>query len=1039
MLHARQRLATAVATAASAHRPLSASPAAAQQPTVRRPLSAASQLPAAHAACSPRLVSPRRATHHAAAAGRDEEDLMRVLSSKPRHVARRVRQLMVGSRRKIAQFRNTVTYLMIVLQGKLQKKEISPADASVVVEGIMRECVTLRQADMAHLLFRAALRFRKFGVQISVACVRHVFESYRDGGTEAADLMRQLATEMRGEPEMRALAMAAYVYAGLPLEADSLREEAERQGLKMAAQDYCALIDGHAKFRSWAAVRRLADEATASADAELDVGAVLSTAVTAASANSVLQEALFTVANQNAVALSPLAVAAVCRTRVFAAQSYEEVYEVEAALRRETRLENLGIAATTCIVTKASGFLIKTFAKGDAAMLLKVQQLRDIIETQVENDEADAIEPFYVISLLRGFGVLGRTADMMKAFRTLQAATALVDHKAYSEVVRWLAHDGNVKQVLAVKKEMEDRNEFHTPQVYFNIFKVLGKFYPKLTERYYEEARATMSFNDQMYAQVIRSFLDLNDTKRVRAIHVEMAAQHSKGVKVFNKTSVSLLLRCMQSDRDAFDGLIKVANGAGLLDEGFVQGAIIRGYGQQDRWTELNAFVASLPRKQPLVYIALLHVYGRSQNFDGFEATFEEMKRNGIQFTDTMFTAVVSIASRRHNTEKFRRIVDEMRSLVTVKTCKFYAVAATVHLRLDEMESVTGMWRDMCQSNVPIDMETFNQFLEMYVQRNNFAMMQEVLKVMMDRTPPNPVTTTTVLDMLGKMGRLSEMEVLLDEMAKSDTVQPTLVTYHHAMTAYAKNGDVAKLEALRQRLRREGLQENNVTFNILFDGYGRAKRFEQLADVMNERRTRGIAMDDFGYTVLLNTYAKAQMKEQVENTVNDILHRAAPAGAVAGGQPLSAKLISSIAEAFSFVHDHASVEHYVDLLLRHQDFTITRLETIFLIYHRLRDTSKMDQLLEKHDASEFVYNISISAFCKTQNHERVAQLLGVMEAKGMALHTNTSIILSSLLLKAGKVELAQAVLRWKKQAVPWRSGDGGQPRLDDGDRAAAKQ
>lgn len=71
--------------------------------------------------------------HYRPFSSEDELHLASVLSSKPRHVARHIRQSMLHSRRRIAQFRNSVTYLMILLQSRLQRREINPDDATVIV------------------------------------------------------------------------------------------------------------------------------------------------------------------------------------------------------------------------------------------------------------------------------------------------------------------------------------------------------------------------------------------------------------------------------------------------------------------------------------------------------------------------------------------------------------------------------------------------------------------------------------------------------------------------------------------------------------------------------------------------------------------------------------------------------------------------------------------------------------------------------------------------------------------------------------------
>ena len=111
---------------------------------------------------------------------KDENDLVSVMSSQPRHVLRHVRQSIWRGRKRELHFRATVTHLMIVLQEFLRKQQIDPAGAAVILEGTMEECVRLSQHDMAHLLFRAFLRFRKYGVVVSPKCIHALYSSFRD-------------------------------------------------------------------------------------------------------------------------------------------------------------------------------------------------------------------------------------------------------------------------------------------------------------------------------------------------------------------------------------------------------------------------------------------------------------------------------------------------------------------------------------------------------------------------------------------------------------------------------------------------------------------------------------------------------------------------------------------------------------------------------------------------------------------------------------------------------------------------------------------
>eukprot|EP00759_Apiculatamorpha_spiralis_P024484 PhF_6_TR27912/c0_g1_i1/m.40995 len=187
---------------------------------------------------------------------KDEEELVKTLTTKPRHVLRKVRQLIWRSRKREQHFRNTVTFVMLTIQDNLRKQVLDPHAASLIMEGVMEECVRMSQHDMAHLLFRAFLRFRKHGCRITLDCLRHLFDSYK--GTNNAELMHQLAVEMSGEKELRALCIAALLYANRPAEAEELRSKIPITDL--TTNDIVALIDGYEKLKDWGKIEAILNE-----------------------------------------------------------------------------------------------------------------------------------------------------------------------------------------------------------------------------------------------------------------------------------------------------------------------------------------------------------------------------------------------------------------------------------------------------------------------------------------------------------------------------------------------------------------------------------------------------------------------------------------------------------------------------------------------------------------------------------------------------------------------------------------------------------
>lgn len=923
---------------------------------------------------------------------REEEELVKVLSTKPKHVARHIRQNILQSSRHIAQFRNAVTYLMIMLQSKLQKKEINPADAAQVIQGIMIECVATRQGDMAHLLFRAAVRFRKYGLQLTTETVKTLFDCYR--GSQAKELMETLANELRDDPDMRPIVMAAYIFAGNIEAAKAIKAATPRE--QLTTEDFCAILEGLGVIGLYSEMSGYVKEAF-EVQEQVDLPRIASTAVSACRRDLTTMTELYRSSANAGIPLSQECVAHIVRARLYPASTLEEVYTIEKELREELGTDSFGLGAETAILSRCSDLVAQFAASVDDTMLTRVEHLRAVVES------AEDVDPQYVMALLRGYGALGKVDEMNALFENFKRRFE-VDPRVYDEVLRWNSNAENIKDVIKYKDEMSRLGIRHSSLTYINVFKCLDKFYPRMVEKYYNEMIARgLAVDSRMYPVLLHVFGDIGDMAMVEQLYNEMRIKSSQGLEVFSPKSTRVLLNIFKGDEVRCEEIIEQAASKGHLANESSKHALMKFYSKHNRVAEMLDVAQNMVRTAETYRVLLRHYAARGEKL-AFEDTLREMRESCTAFDDETVRVLITTYSRWGDAAKVRNVLADAAAIDGVHNAHFYADAAAAFARVGDMEAMDHVWDDLTQSKVSITMSVFNKFLDLYMAVNNMDRVQTILNHMMATIPPNPVTATTVVDMLGKMGRLNEMEALLDEMAKSKNAAPTVVTYHQAMSAYAKVGDVAKVELIRRRMEEAQMPESAITYNILVEAYGRAKRYEHIADLVQERRSKGIAMDEFGFIGLINTYARARLADEVNDVVASLQ------GSQIG---LSSRLLSVIATAYSFIGDLAKVEHYVELLLAHPSRRQRDVEAVFMMYSRLRDTAKLQTLLDTYPRTEFVYNICIGSFAKSGDYVKVASLLQEMEQRKMTLQRNTSITLSSLLLKAGKVELAQAVLNWR--------------------------
>lgn len=943
----------------------------------------------------------------------DEAQLTSVLTSKPRHVARHIRQSMLQSRRRIAQFRNSVTYLMILLQSQLQKKEISSEDSTVILESIMRECVDLRQGDMAHLLFRATIRFRKYGLQVGYPFVRCLFESYRLDN--AKELLKNMADELRNEAPLRFTAVLAYQLSGEHAQAMALLREIPEDTLQTA--DYCALLESFGASAAYEDIERMTTELLGKEGSLLQRGvsidAILSTSIVCLRGDAPRMHAVADTAIARRGALSEAAMAALLRAelnRPGTVSTTADAYDVERALRERLAVASLGLAAETAIVAKCSELMARGHEQGDDVMLAKVQHLRTVLDTAIANEQADDLDPLYALALIKGFGVLGRFDNMRAAFDAMAEVGLVKDHRLYDEMLKWYAYAYNLKEVIALKEEMTRKGVFHTAYTYHNVFRVLDKYYPRMVEKYLAEMRGKgMAIEGFMYPTLLRVFAELQDTATVEQLYREMKARTGQGYSsALSPNALTQMIRCHHADPERIEALLHDAEQFGLLANESVQAEIVRWFSDQERREDLEKFIARIPHKSESLYRALLRDATKRRDKPVFDRLLAEVNGAGTsRMSERLFSTVVTGLSHFRDYEGVKAYVlrGSAEDSIT-RSPFFFADSAAAYMRVGDPRAAEACWEDLLSSGVGITMPVYNRFLDLFMSQNNMSRVQEVLDTMMKRVPPNPVTATTVVDMLGKMGRLTEMEAVLGEMSKSTNAAPTLVTYHQAMNAYAKCGDVTRMEEARERLREAGFRENHITYNILFEGYGRAKRFEHLQELLLERQHKNIPMEEFGYVVLLNYYSRARLGDEAAALVEDMVNT---------GVHFTSRMLATVATAFSLIGNVAQMERYVGLLLAHQDCRLRDVESVYLIYSRMRDPVRLQELLDSPalPKSEFIYNICVGAFARAGEHNKVAFLLMEMEKADYTLSRNTSVTLSSLLLKGGKVELAQTVLRWR--------------------------
>eukprot|EP00743_Colponemidia_sp_Colp-15_P010619 GILK01011723.1.p1 GENE.GILK01011723.1~~GILK01011723.1.p1 ORF type:complete len:311 (-),score=32.49 GILK01011723.1:166-1062(-) len=284
------------------------------------------------------------------------------------------------------------------------------------------------------------------------------------------------------------------------------------------------------------------------------------------------------------------------------------------------------------------------------------------------------------------------------------------------------------------------------------------------------------------------------------------------------------------------------------------------------------------------------------------------------------------------------------------------------------------------------------------------------------------------------------MEALLQDMKSSQDAQPTSVTYHQVLNAYAKTADVTKMEKIHEEMAAVGIKDSNVTFNILADGYGRAKRFEQLEDLLKKREEANIPLDELGYCVLVASYGRVRAAPQVKRLADNIrLHYP---------HLICKKVAWAFVDSFCRCRDIASMKEWMEEVYRigsahaaeqqQQNGTgvippsgattkeaapgVTESDQMAMVSYYCRAglmdevTVVVDEIETKGgELSYSALNALARGYATIGRFDFAVKVLHKMRDRNLVPDSSTTLALSSIFLKAGLHEQAQQIVQWRRQ------------------------
>lgn len=164
-----------------------------------------------------------------------------------------------------------------------------------------------------------------------------------------------------------------------------------------------------------------------------------------------------------------------------------------------------------------------------------------------------------------------------------------------------------------------------------------------------------------------------------------------------------------------------------------------------------------------------------------------------------------------------------------------------------------------------------------------------------------------LLDMCADVGYANEAVEIFEDMKRSPTCQPDIVTYSSLINMYSRTGKVSEAEAVLNEMMDCGFKPNIRVLTSLVGCYGKAKQTDDVVRMFNQLLDLDVAPDDRLCDCLL--YVLTQIPKQDHGKITHCIEKANPklasvVGYLVKEQDGDRDLRKEAAELLNSIDDH---------------------------------------------------------------------------------------------------------------------------------------
>jgi len=284
----------------------------------------------------------------------------------------------------------------------------------------------------------------------------------------------------------------------------------------------------------------------------------------------------------------------------------------------------------------------------------------------------------------------------------------------------------------------------------------------------------------------------------------------------------------------------------------------------------VDRFIQQQPEEaDEVLFNALLDTHCRMKDVPGLQATFQTMRRLGIQPSHVTLGILVKAYGQACDIKSVLRLWDEMVEQRQQANAVTYGCMINACVRCGQTEKALEIFNEMKRFRKHCNTILYTTLIKGYGNEKDLNHALSLFKEMKDEgVPYNTIAYNSIIDVCIKCSAMQAAEDIFREMiAIESSVQPDLITYSTLLKGYCQVGNLDKALHIAETIKAHGLKCDELVYNTLMDGCVKANDLSAGVGLFAEMMNSGMRPSSITHSIFLRLYQRNGYKGNASDAV----------------------------------------------------------------------------------------------------------------------------------------------------------------------------